>query len=265
MDCHQAYYLALLQGLTEFLPVSADSHLILMRLMSGWSEPNPAYSLATRIGTLAAAVIYFSSTLRAIAKGLWRSLSGQDGGRDARLAWYLLLGSLPAGLAGLGAAGAPMALPHSPLALAASTVVFGLALGLAFKLGSERRSQTELDWKDALIVGLCQAVALFPGASRTALTLTGGLSRGLDRHTAARFSILLSIPVSAVMALAESYDLIRSPVPIASWSFFLGALLSGTVALVAIDGFLKLLGRIGLLPFVVYRLVLGTVLFFVFL
>ena len=265
MDCHQAYYLALLQGLSEFLPVAADSQLALMRKLFDWSAANPAFALATRIGTLAAALAYFSGTLRDIIKALRQSLAGRDGGSDARLGWALLLGSVPVGLTSLLPLDSLQTRLHPSLLLAASTLAFGLALGLAQKFGSESRDATGINWKDALAVGLCQAFAPVPGASRTALTLTGGLLRGLDRQTALRFSILLSIPATAVAGSVQFYRLALSPAPVDWWSFFLGALLAAVVALVAIDWLLKLLRAFSLLPFVVYRMAVGTVLLSVFL
>lgn len=267
MDCHQAFYTALLQGLAEFLPVSVDSHLVLLKALFDWPLPSPAFTVATQVGTLAAVISYFFGTLRSVAAAAWRSLLGKEGegGADARLAAYLVIGSVPLGLVSLATPDAVTTALRHPLLIATATLVFALVLALAQKLGSERRGEAELDWKDALIVGLCQMLALVPGASRTGLALTGGLLRNLDRRTAAEFSFLLSIPTSLATTLAGTHDLFGSPEHIAWWNLFLGALLAGSIAFFAIDGFLKLLDRIGLLPFVAYRLILAGLLFFVFL
>lgn len=178
MDCHRAYYLALLEGFTEFLPVSAASHLVLLPALFGWTEPSPAFMAATRIGTLLAVVIYFLDTLRAMAIGGIRFLQGKAGNAEARLAGYLVLGSLPIALTAFAIGDGLGPLLSHPLAIAATTLVFAGALGLAQKLGSEHRSETDLDWKDALIIGLGQAIGLAPGVSRTGMTLTCGLLRG---------------------------------------------------------------------------------------
>ena len=265
MDCHQVYYLALLQGLTEFLPISSAAHLILVPVLFGWPDPGLAFDVATHIGTLAAVVIYFFDALQQMTISWFRSVSGRGTDIDARLAWYVIAGTVPAGLAGLAANHAVETSLRHPLVVATATIVFALVLWLAQKLGSERRSVTDLGWKDALFVGVCQALALIPGTSRSGITITGGLFLGLDRQAAARFSFLLSIPVTALAGLLKAHDLVRSATPVPWWSLFLGALLSGVVAYVTIGAFLKWLTRIGMLPFVVYRLALGALLFLVFL
>jgi len=265
MDCHHVYYLALLQGLTEFLPVSSAAHLILMPAVFGWRDQGLAFDVAVHIGTLAAVVVYYAGALRAMAGAWFRSISGQDTTADARLAWYVILGTIPAGIAGLAANEAIETELRSPLVIAASTIVFALVLWLAQKVSAERRTDADIDWKDALVVGLFQAVALIPGTSRSGIAITGGLFRGLDRKAAARFSFLLSIPVTALAGLLKASELFASDQAVSWWPLFLGALLSGIVAYVTIDGFLRLLDRIGMLPFVIYRLVLGSVLLYVFL
>lgn len=265
MDCHHVYYLALLQGLTEFLPISSAAHLILMPVIFSWHDQGLAFDVAVHIGTLTAVVVYYAGALRDMAGAWFGSISGKGMNTDARLAWYVILGTIPAGLAGLAANGYVEAQLRNPLVIAASTIVFALVLWLAQKTSAEQRTDADMNWKDALIVGLFQAIALVPGTSRSGITITGGLFRGLDRKAAARFSFLLSIPVTALAGLLKTYELVLAGQAVSWWNMFLGALLSGVVAYITIDWFLKLLDRIGMLPFVIYRLILGSVLFFLFL
>ncbi len=265
MDCHHVYYLALLQGLTEFLPISSAAHLILMPVIFGWHDQGLAFDVAVHIGTLTAVVVYYAGALRDMGGAWWRSISGKGMSTDARLAWFVILGTIPAGLAGLAANDYVETQLRNPLVIAASTIVFALVLWLAQKVSTERRTDADMNWKDALIVGLFQALALVPGTSRSGITITGGLFRGLDRKAAARFSFLLSIPVTALAGLLKSYELVMSDQAVSWWNMFLGALLSGIVAYVTIDWFLRLLDRIGMLPFVIYRLILGGVLLYLFL
>lgn len=265
MNCHHVYYLALLQGLTEFLPISSAAHLILMPVIFGWHDQGLAFDVAVHLGTLAAVVIYYAGALRDMAGAWFRSLSGKGMSTDAKLAWYVIWGTIPAGIAGLAAHDYVETVLRSPLIIAASTIVFALVLWLAQKVSAERRTDADLTWKDALIVGLFQTVALIPGTSRSGITITGGLFLGLERKAAARFSFLLSIPVTALAGLLKIYALFESDQAVSWWNLFLGALLSGIVAYVTIGWFLKLLDRIGMLPFVIYRLILGGVLLYVFL
>jgi undecaprenyl-diphosphatase len=265
MDCHHVYYLALLQGLTEFLPISSAAHLILTPVIFGWHDQGLAFDVAVHIGTLTAVVVYYAGALRDMGGAWWRSISGKGMSTDARLAWYVILGTIPVGLAGLAANDYVETQLRNPLVIAASTIVFALVLWLAQKVSTERRTDADMNWKDALIVGLFQAIALVPGTSRSGITITGGLFRGLDRKAAARFSFLLSIPVTALAGLLKSYELVMSDQAVSWWHMFLGALLSGIVAYVTIDWFLRLLDRIGMLPFVIYRLILGGVLLYLFL
>jgi undecaprenyl-diphosphatase len=261
MDCHQAYYLALLRGLTEFLPVASDSHLVLLPILLGWPGPDPAFGLATSLGALAAATIYFLDDLRAMIPAWLGSLRGKGSSPDSRLAWHLLVGSLPALLTAVFAR--PLLSPLSnPLPLVAGgTLLFALALWLAQMLGSGRRAEADLNWKDALMVGACQAIAPVPGASRLGLALSGSLLAGLDRRAALRFSLLLSIPVLALDCLLQGYELFHSMAAASWWHWLLNFL----VSYLAIFGFIRLIERVGVLPFVLYRLALGGVLLFVFL
>jgi undecaprenyl-diphosphatase len=265
MDTLHAIALALLQGLTEFLPISSSAHLILMPVLFHWPDQGLAFDVAVHVGTLSAVVAYYRVELVVMARDWLLSVSGKEGTEESRLAWYVILGTIPVGLAGISMNGAVENALRSPLIIAASTIVFALVLWWAEKVGTEQRSQCDIGWKEALGVGIFQALALIPGTSRSGITITAGLLLGFKRELAARFSFLLSIPVIALAGLMKTRDLMQSPDSVPWSAMGIGALVSAVTAYLTIGWFLKLLDRVGLMPFVIYRLFLGVVLFAVFL
>ncbi|HHB12756.1 MAG TPA: undecaprenyl-diphosphate phosphatase [Chromatiales bacterium] len=264
MDFVQVTVLAVVQGLTEFLPISSSAHLILVPVLTGWPDQGLAFDVSVHVGTLAAVVWYFRDELWAMAEAWIRSLRGVPS-PDARLAWGVLLGTIPVGLAGLLFGDFIEARLRSPLVIAAATLVFGLALGWADWAGRRERDEHQLRWTDVLWIGLAQAVALIPGTSRSGITMTAGLALGLTREGSARFSFLLSIPVIVLAGGYEALKLTTAPDAVHWGVLALGASLSGLSAYVCIALFLRLLERVGMWPFVVYRMVLGLVLLALFL
>lgn len=265
MDLLQIVVLALLQGLTEFLPISSSAHLILVPVLTGWPDQGLAFDVAVHLGTLSAVVLYFRRELGAMAAQWLGSLAGGGLTPDARLAWAVLLGTIPVGLAGLWFKDLVETTLRSPLVIAATTIVFGLLLGWADLKGRRLRDEHAIGWRDVLVIGLAQALALIPGTSRSGVTMTAGLALGLTRQGAARFSFLLSIPVIVLAGGLETLELIAAPDEV-HWRVLLGgALLSGLAAYLCIHYFLKLLERTGMWPFVLYRLLLGVYLLGVFL
>lgn len=263
MDILQAITLALLQGLTEFLPISSSAHLILMPVITGWQDQGLAFDIAVHVGTLTAVVAYYFKDLKQIIHAWIGSMTGQEFTDDAKLAWYVMLGTVPVGLVGLLMPDALKEALRSPLVIATTTIVFALLLWFAEKTASENRSKISL--VDALVVGFFQAIALIPGTSRSGITITAGLLTGLSREEAARFSFLLSIPIITLAGLKLVLDLLSAKDPV-QWEFIaVGVIVSAVVAYLTIGWFLKLLQKIGMLPFVVYRLILGVVLFAVFI
>lgn len=265
MDCNQAYYLALLQGLTEFLPISSSAHLILMPVLFGWQDQGLAFDIAVHVGTLLAVVLYFQKDLRLMLVQWLTSLTGKGVSPAARAAWYVIVGTVPVCIVGLLAKGVVETELRSPLVIAGATFFFALVLWLAQKISSEKRVQSSMKWQDALIIGLFQALALIPGTSRAGITITGGLFLGFHRKDAACFSFLLSIPVIALAGFLKTFDLLEAPGHVDWMPMLMGILVSGVTAYACIELFLKLLDRIGMLPFVVYRIVLGIVLFALFI
>ncbi|HEX7047892.1 MAG TPA: undecaprenyl-diphosphate phosphatase [Gammaproteobacteria bacterium] len=260
----QTAVLALLQGLTEFLPISSSAHLILVPVLTGWPDQGLEFDVAVHVGTLAAIILYFRGQIAELFSGWLRSVSGKGLDQDGRLAWAVLFGTIPVGLAGLAFESVIEDSLRGPLVIAATTIIFGLALWAADHMRGARNEES-ITWKDVLVVGAAQAIALIPGTSRSGITMTAGLFMGLNRVAAARFSFLLSIPVTALAGMLETWEIMQSPAP-ADWETLgLGALLAFIAAYVCIHFFLKWLPKIGMLPFVIYRLLLGAVLLVLYL
>jgi undecaprenyl-diphosphatase len=265
MTLFPVVFLAVLQGLTEFLPISSAAHLILVPRVVGWEDQGLAFDVAVHVGTLAAVVLYFRHELLAMAQGWWVSVFRGRHTPDSRLAWAVLFGTIPVGLAGLAFAGVIATTLRSPLVIAFATIGFGVVILAADLWGRRSRDEHALTWKDVLVVGVAQAVALIPGTSRSGITIAAGLAMGLTRQGAARFSFLLSIPVLVLAGAFEARGLMAGD-GIVLWHYLLlAAAISGIVAYSTIHFFLALVERIGLAPFVLYRLALGIVLLWVFL
>jgi len=267
MDFLQIVVLALVQGFTEFLPISSSAHLILFPRLFGWSDQGLAFDVAVHLGTLGAVVWYFRTELAGMSRDWVGSLRQRRTVGDSRLAWAVLLGTIPVGLAGLLLKGFVETALRSPVVIAWATIIFGLLLWLADHVGrkiGQPRDERSLTWRDILLIGCAQAVALIPGTSRSGITMTAGLLLGLSRSAAARFSFLLSIPVIMLAGGLSVLDLVRGDHLVDWLSLSVGALLSGLSAYACIHLFLKLLERIGMLPFVIYRLTLGALLLYLF-
>jgi len=264
MDLWHAFTLALVQGLTEFLPISSSAHLILVPRLSGWPDQGLAFDVAVHVGTLSAVLAYFRHELTQLAHGWFVSLRTRSLDRDARLAWGVLIGTVPVGLCGLLFKDVVETSLRSAEVIAIATIAFGLLLWWADARGRRVRDEHSLRLKDILIVGVAQAIALIPGTSRSGITMTAGLAIGLTRAAAARFSFLLSIPVIVLAGGLEALDLLETTTPVPWTAILVGTATSAVSAYLCIHFFLRLIERLGMLPFVVYRLLLGTLLFVMF-
>lgn len=263
MDFLQAIVLALVQGLTEFLPISSSAHLILVPVLFGWPDQGLAFDVAVHAGSLVAVLAYFRRELGRMSVAGLNSLRGQWS-PDARLAWAIVLATLPVVVVGLlGKSFIETAL-RGPLVIAVTTIVFGLALWFADLSGKRERNEYTIGWQDAALIGCIQVVALIPGASRSGITLTAGLLLGLTREAAARFSFLLSIPTLIASSVLVGRDLLHSDVPVEWGPLVVGAVVAGMAAYACIGLFIALLARTGMLPYVIYRLFFGTILLWVF-
>ena len=265
MDMLHVVWLALLQGLTEFLPISSSAHLILLPRLLDWTDQGLAFDVSVHLGTLCAVLWYFRSDLVAMLRDWVGSLVTRQLTPDARLAWAVLWGTIPAGLAGLLFADVIERELRSPLVIATTTIVFGVLLWWADVRRKESRDEHSLGWRDIAIVGLAQALALIPGTSRSGITITAGLMVGLGRQAAARYSFLLSIPIILAAGGLETKKLVEAAIPVDWTALAVGTAIAGISAYLVIHYFLKLINRITMLPFTVYRLALGALLLFLFL
>jgi len=256
----EAAFLGLVQGLTEFLPVSSSAHLrILGPLLPSGGDPGAAFTAITQIGTEAAVLIYFRKDILRMLVAWWKSLTQPEWRRDpdARMGWLILIGTLPIALLGLAFKDAIEGRLRNLTLTAVMLIVFGVLLAIADRVGTKQRTLKELSWGHGLLFGLAQAMALIPGVSRSGGTITAGLLMGYTREAAARYSFLLAIP--AVMA-SGFYQLYRSwqvGSPIAPGPTALATLIAFVVGYGVIVWFLRLVSTRGYMPFVVYRIALG--------
>lgn len=264
MDNLHAVFLALLQGLTEFLPISSSAHLILVPRLLEWEDQGLAFDVAVHVGTLAAVVGYFRHDVLRLLQAWLNSCATRQLTADARLAWFVVLGTLPAALAGLLLHDVIETYLRSPLVIALATIGFGLLLWWSDRYGRQTREEASLRLVDVVWIGLAQALALIPGTSRSGITMTAGLALGLTRSAAARFSFLLSIPVILMAGGYESLKLAQQAAPVAWGPMLLGTLVAAVSAYLCIHFFLRLIERTGMLPFVIYRLLLGALLLVLF-
>lgn len=255
MTSLQLVVLALVQGISEFLPVSSSAHLVLVgRFLSDSGDQGLAFDAAVHSGTLLAVMIYFRNDLF----GLLRAGLGSRPDPAMRLLLFgLILATLPALLVGALAADLIEVWARNPLLIAGTTIVFGLALGAADRFGAQSRPLKRLGLGGALWIGLAQVLALVPGTSRSGITITAGLALGLTREAAARFSFLLSIPIIIAAGGWGFVQGLRQGGQFELGQFAAAALLSGVVAWLSIAAFMAWLQRFGMLPFVLYRLLLG--------
>ena len=259
MEFLQILILAMVQGLTEFLPISSSAHLILAPLVTGYADQGLAFDVAVHVGTLAAVVGYFRREVVAIGGDFFRSwVNPAARSRESRLGWMIVIATIPVGLFGLLMKSLVETDLRAPLVIAITTIGFGILLLAADKLGKRSRDEYTIGWRDALVVGLFQAMAIIPGTSRSGATMTAGLFLGLTRKAASRFSFLISIPTIIMSGGLLTLDLLQSDVPVEWGSIMLGVGLAFVSAYLCIHFFLQFIERIGMTPFVIYRLVLGA-------
>ena len=261
IDWFQAIALAIVQGLTEFLPISSSAHLVIPPLLLGWPDQGLAFDVAVHVGTLTAVLLFYRKDLLCMAKDWLGSVVGGPATDDSRMVWYLLIATIPAGLVGLLAGDLIENHLRTLPVIATTTLVFGLLLGLADRKGSSGSTVVRLTLMIAVGVGLAQAFAPIPGVSRSGVTITAGLLMGLGHHAAARFSFLLSIPIIASAGALMLLEVVQTEVAV-DWSMLgVAMLVSGVTAYFCIAVFLRLLERVGLMPFVYYRVLLALVLY----
>ncbi len=266
MTIYEIIILAIIQGLTEFLPISSSAHLILPSEVLGWNNQGLAFDVAVHVGSLLAVVIYFrEDIIRLLIAWLQNGFSSAQT-VDSKLAWWVILGTIPAGLFGFLMKDFIEVYARSALVIATTTIVFGLLLWYADHKAKQIKELTSIGFRETVIIGIAQAIAIIPGTSRSGITMTAGLMVGLTREAAARFSFLLSIPIILAAGSFATLDLIGEETAVDWAALLYGAGFSFVAAYTCIYLFLGWISRIGMLPFVIYRLILGVILLlFVFL
>ncbi|WP_328846768.1 undecaprenyl-diphosphate phosphatase [Streptomyces sp. NBC_00258] len=270
MSWFESLILGLVQGLTEFLPVSSSAHLRLTAAFAGWEDPGAAFTAITQIGTETAVLIYFRKDIARIISAWFRSLTNKAmrSDHDAQMGWLVIIGSIPIGVLGVTLKD-QIEGPFRDLRITATTlIVMGIILGVADRLAArdetggkhraakERKSLQDLSVKDGLIYGICQAMALVPGVSRSGATISGGLLMGYTREAAARYSFLLAIPAVLASGAFELKD--ASEGGHVSWGpTVFATIIAFLVGYAVIAWFMKFITTKSFMPFVYYRILLG--------
>ena len=258
MSWFEALVLGIIQGLTEFLPISSSAHLLILSQLFGWEDPGAAFTAVTQIGTELAVILYFRREIIAILRAWARSIVSADARHDpdARMGWLVIIGTIPIGVLGLLFADQIETVARNLWLTATMLIVFGILLGVADALGSRRKTERELTVRDGLLFGLAQALALIPGVSRSGATITGGLAMGYTRAAAARYAFLLAIPAVLASGLFEARK-IGDEANVAWGPTILATVIAFGVGLSVIAWLMRWLTTRSFLPFVIYRLVLG--------
>jgi undecaprenyl-diphosphatase len=259
VDVIEAIVLGIVQGLTEFLPISSTAHLRIVPAFLGWEDPGAAFTAVTQLGTMAAVLLFFRSDLLAIARGWFGGLRDPARRRTAEslLGWYILVGTIPIGIAGFVFRHQIESSARNLTLIGITLIVLGLILLAADRLGRQRRTIESLTLRDGILIGCAQALALVPGVSRSGATMSAGLFLGLDRAAAARYSFLLSVPAVVASGLFELRN-IDGGGEVGVGGVILATLLAFASGYASIAFLLRFLVRHSLAVFVAYRIVLGA-------
>ena len=257
----QAIVLGISQGLTEFLPISSTAHTLIVSKLLGWPDPGAAFTAVTQVGTELAVVIYFRQDIARILKAWFSSLTkkSERANPDAKMGWYVVIGTIPIGIAGLAFKSSIETTARNLWLVAATLIVMGILLGLADRYAKHTKSETDINTKNAVLFGLGQALALIPGVSRSGATITAGLAMGFKRDVAARYSFLLAIPAVFASAALTAGDI--SSDSFVNWpATIVATIVAFVVGYFVIASLMKYLQTRTFLPFVIYRIALGTLL-----
>lgn len=272
MSWFESLILGLVQGLTEFLPVSSSAHLRLTAAFSGWEDPGAAFTAITQLGTEAAVLIYFRQDVGRILAAWFRSLTNKEMRRDhdAQMGWLVIVGSIPIGVLGVTLKD-QIEGPFRDLRITATMlIVMGIVIGIADRLAArdenggrhrapkQRKTLLDLNTKDGLLYGLCQAMALVPGVSRSGATISGGLFMGYTREAAARYSFLLAMPAVLASGAFELKDAAEEG-HVAWGPTMFATVIAFVVGYAVIAWFMKFISHKSFMPFVYYRIALGIV------
>ena len=263
MTTIQIIVLAVVQGLTEFLPISSSGHLVLVPYLVDWTDQGLAFDVAVHFGSLLAVVAFFREDIAGLLRGGVQLLGGDVKSPQPYMALAIGLGTIPAAIAGLLFASWIEANLRDPSIIVYTLAGYGVLMALADRYARRERGIAEVRIRDALLIGIAQALALVPGTSRSGITITAGRLLGFERQDAARFSFLLSAPVILLATLFKGAELILGDTPVAWSELALGVVVSAIVAYLSIEFFMRFVTRIGLAPFAIYRLALAALLLYV--
>ncbi len=255
----QAVILGILQGLTEFLPISSSAHLLIFSQFFGWSDPGAAFTAVSQIGTETAVIIYF-------AKDIWRIIRAWVGqfrhpetrhDQDVRMGWLVIVGTLPIGILGFVFSDQIETVARNLYLVSFTLIGFGVLLGIADRTARQTKELNDLSVRDGLIYGLCQALALIPGVSRSGASITGGLFLGYTREAATRYAFLLAIPAVMASGLYQALDIGSDPAT--SWGpTILATLIAFVIGYAVIAWLIRYVSTNSYMPFVIYRIGLGA-------
>lgn len=262
----KALFLGIVQGLTEFLPVSSSGHLVLFERAFGWKELGLAFNVAVHLGTLLAVLVYFRHTWARVIRGFFRSFRHKpaDWDRDMKMAWMLVLASIPAAVVGAAWGDTIEGHTSTPFWVAVFLVAGSLVMLAAERWGRRERSIVQVSARDAGVVGCAQVLALLPGTSRSGITISTGMLDGLDRKAAAEFAFLMSAPIIAGAGLWEGQKVVRHGFGAGGVGIFvIGFLASAAVGFLAVGFMMRYLKTGTLNPFIIYRLGLAGLVFLI--
>lgn len=260
MSWFEAIVLGIVQGLTEFLPISSSAHLLILSQVFGWEDPGAAFTAVTQIGTEAAVIIYFRHEIAAILRAWAKSITNADARHDpdARIGWLVLLGTIPIAVLGVLFKDQIETAARNLWLVACMLILFGLILGVADALGARVKTERDLTVRDGILFGLAQSLALIPGVSRSGATISAGLGLGYTRAAAARYAFLLAVPAVLASGLFEARK-IGDDSTVAWGPTLLATVIAFSVGFAVIAWLMKWLTTRTYLPFVLYRLALGGI------
>ena len=266
MDLIQLIFISLVQGVTEFLPISSSANLVLLPQLMDWNDQALSIDVAAHLGSLFAVLFYFRNDFRKMVVNGFGPTLGVDYDREYyKLFWLVIIASIPLLIVAFLIRDEIALYFRDPLIIASATIFFGILLWLSDLIGKQYRTMNVITKKDAFIIGLSQILALIPGTSRSGVTMTTGLLLGFNRHTAVKFSFFMSVPIISLAALYEASNLIQYDNDVVLKNFMITVFCSAVSSLITIHIFLKFINKLGMLPFVIYRLVLGIILLFLYL
>ncbi len=263
MTTIQIVVLAIVQGLTEFLPISSSGHLVLVPYLVDWTDQGLAFDVAVHFGSLLAVVVFFRGDIAGLLRGGLQLIGGDRQAPQAYMTLAIVLGTVPAAAAGLVFASWIEANLRDPSIIVYTLAGYGILMALADRYARRTRGITDVRIGDALLIGTAQALALVPGTSRSGITITAARLLGFERQDAARFSFLLSAPVILLATVYKGGELMLSEAAVAWGELALGVIVSAVVAYLSIEFFMRVVTRIGLAPFAIYRLALAGIILYV--